>query len=355
MRVVDLADRYHLTTAEALDLCEAAGIRADSSDSDLDAAAVERWLALAEEQRRWRTATAVDDAARAAAEDQALPAELEPAGVDGMPNGNDFGPIPPAPWEVVAGAEGSVPAHDAPELVGRPGELDSGWGMPVSTGPTPQVSPYAAVALALAIISFVLPFLTALGALWMAWLAKVRIRASHGRLTGEKLATAAQIAAGIGIALWLGLLGVALVSDYQTSQNRGKVADLQVDTEVRQWNELTPGTCVRVPKADLSVPDWQAVRCDGPHEGEVIGTRTVSRPAGDPYPGRASFIPLATSECKALFESYVGIPYAASDLRLGVVFPTVGNWTAETDRTIACIVYRDRYDYINGSVQGTGR
>jgi hypothetical protein len=272
-----------------------------------------------------------------------------------MPEGNDFGPIPPAPWETPAGSPGAAPVHDAPLALGQPGDLEAGWGLASGPGPAPKVSIWAALALALGILSFVVPFVPALAAFWLAWLAKLRIRAHPERLTGEKLALAAQVAAAIGMVLWLGLLAAALYSDSQTDANRVKVADLQVDTSVRQWNELTPGTCVRVPKADLAVAEWQAVRCDAPHEGEVIATRNVARAAGDPYPGRASFIPLATDECKAAFATYVGVPYEASSVKLGVVFPTASNWNGATDRTIACIVYQDRYDYINGSLEGAKR
>ena len=128
-----------------------------------------------------------------------------------------------------------------------------------------------------------------------------------------------------------------------------------MDEGVIAWDELSPHQCLRVPRAEVGVRDWQRVSCAGPHEAEVFSVQTVNAADGRPYPGRGSFVPLAKEVCEPAFEQYVGIPYAQSSLRMGAAFPSQGNWTLENDRHLACIVFQENWDYVNGTLEGAKR
>lgn len=356
MRVVDLADRYHLTTVEALDLCLAAGITAEGSDTELDDEEAQRWIDLAEQQREWRQRNEQEHSQRvaagaAAAGAAAAASEGTPSlGIDGS---GDFGPIPPPPWEAAGAGESAMPAP-AP-LVRSGGNDLAGWGAAAPAQGQPQISPLAPAALAFGALSLIFPFVAGLIGFALGHVAKNRIRASRGQLTGERMATAGQVLSVIGIVVWSGLLAFAVYADYQHTQERGRFADLQVDEGIIQWDELAPRQCLRIPRAEISVQDWQRVSCASPHEAEVFSVQNVNRANGTSYPGRGSFVPLAKEVCEPAFETYVGVPYAQSSLRLGAAFPTVSNWINENDRHIACIVFQENWDYINGSLEGAQR
>ncbi len=358
MRVVDLADRYHLTTVEALDLCHAAGIPADGSDSELDDAQVRRWVELADEQRAWRQRNEGEQ--RAAG--RAAPTGAVAVGADGTPpeesalgidQSGDFGPIPPPPWETDEAADGDRPAP-APLVTSGQSDL-SGWGATTATRGEPQVSPLAPAALAFGALSLIFPFVAGLIGFALGHVAKDRVRRSGGRVTGERMAAAGQVLSVIGIVVWSVFLAYTAYTDYQHSQRTSAFADLQVDEGVLEWDELSPHQCLRVPRAEMGVRDWQRVSCASPHEAEVISVQSVNSAEGVAYPGRASFVPLAKEVCEPAFEKYVGVPYGQSSLRMGAAFPNLGNWTVENDRHVACVVFQENWDYINGTLEGAKR
>lgn len=331
MQLVELANEFHLTTADAIELCQAAGIDADSSATELTDTEADRWRDLAMRQRAWRESVAATEESVERENARAL-AE---AG-HGPPNRteSDFGPIPSAPWE-----PGAEPTALAPTL----------------TAPAqPQVSALAALTMALGVASLIFPFLTGLGALLLAPLAKDRVRRSKGQLTGKGLAVAGQVVAVVGLTLWLGALALALYHDHQVSTGP-LVADPQVDTGEISWDAIKPHDCVRIPRADLPVVQWQGIACDSPHESEVFATVKITNGTAEPYPGRDSLTPFATAECKKAFETYVGVPYDKSELKIGVYYPTGSNWTTYNDRTVGCIVYEDQYHLINGSLENAKR
>ena len=357
MRVVDLADRYHLTTVEALELCHAAGIAAEGSDTELDDDEADRWVELADQQREWRERNEQERLARVGTTSGRGPSAASAAG-DGAPSlgidgSGDFGPIPPPPWEAGGAAASNLPAA-APLVTGDRTEL-SGWGATAPSAGQPQISPLAPAALAFGTLSLIFPFVAGLIGFGLGHVAKNRIRASSGKLTGERMATAGQVLSVIGIILWSALLGYAFYTDYQHTQQRAQFTDLQVDEGVIQWNELAPHQCLRVPRAEVGVQDWQRVSCASPHEAEVFSVQTVNQANGSAYPGRASFVPLAKEVCEPAFAAYVGVPYAESSLRMGAAFPSISNWVAENDRHVACIAFQEDWDYINGSLEGAKR
>lgn len=222
-----------------------------------------------------------------------------------------------------------------------------------TNGRPAAVTPYAPGALALAIVSIAFPFIAGFGALALAWYAKDRIERSDGRLTGQNLATAAQVVAGIGIGLWTLLLAFTI---YQDIRSDAAPDDGQVETGQVAWDEIGPGQCVRIPRADLAVNNWTGLDCAEPHEAEVYAAEVIAPTTNpnEPYPGRASLIPGATRICEERFASYVGIPYPESELRIAVYFPSGSNWSVNNDRTIGCVVFREDYALIDGTLAQSG-
>jgi len=339
MQLVDLADEYELTTAEAIDICLAAGIPAETSETDLDGAQTSTWRNVAEQQRAWRLqAAAAKDAARQAAE----AARSQPS---------SFGPIPPVPWDH-AGRSTEPGISIAPQTTELgASDLDPDWGG-ASSG---QVSLYAAGALALAVVSLVFPFVPAILAIPIAVFARSQIEKSRGAVTGDKLAVAAMVVSGIGIALWLSLVGIALYNERQDQAAKNEVIDLQVDTRTITWDQLKVGDCVRLPHGDALVGDWQGVSCEAPHEGEVFASLKASTNSRAEFPGRGALYSASKDECVKEFERYVGVPYRESRLKVSAYFPTAENWIENGDRNFGCIVHEDGFGLVNGSLANAQR
>jgi Septum formation len=347
MQLVDLSDEYHLTTANALDLCFAAGIAADSSATELTDEQVARFRSLAEQQRSFAEKQRSMHAASIAASEAAAAREAEAF------SDAEFGPIPPAPWE--AGDANAVGGDATPnDQPSTPADLAAAW-QAVATPPVnPVVSLMATTALALGVISLVFPFATAIVAIGLAVAAKDRIRSSSGALTGERLATLALAISALGIAMWCLLLGVTMFRDWQ-QRNQPPFSDPQVDVGEISWANVKAGDCVRIPRVDVAVKSWQGVSCDGPHEGEVFFTMKLDNSFGSAFPGKPAIEPAVGTECKKQFEKYVGIDPRRSTLKIGVFYPTPLNWFDENDRNVGCIAYLNGYYLINGSLNDSRR
>ncbi len=346
MHLVDLADEFHLTTTDAVDLCLAAGIPAETSDAELNANEVVRFRDIAQQQKEWRDRAEAERLARA----ERVRPSADPAAASA------FGPIPPAPWEAGAGPGSAQGPARAPDSItaGAPPALAAGWGVDAGRGEgTPQVSIYAAAALGIGVVSLIFPFLPSVIAIVMALYAKGRIRQSRGALSGERLASAAIGVSALGIALWLGIFGAALWTQHQDQEAKARLVDIQVDRGTVAWNEIAPGMCVRVPRADVPVESWRGLDCTAPHEAEVFYRASVDTAKIMGYPGRDSFIPLAKQQCINAFSTYVGEPYTKSDLHIGVYFPSAYNWNTENDHSFGCIVFQDKYALINGSLKNS--
>jgi len=353
MQLVELADEYRLTTSEAIELCLAAGIPADASTFELNELQEQNWRELAGRQRAFKIEAEKERAAADRATHEAG------AGEPGAPS--SFGPIPPAPWEQSAAEAADAAVLTAPiphngTATSADTDLDPSWGAQTGTGPNaPQVSLYAAAALALSIVSLIFPFVPAILAIPMALYAKHQVRRSNGGLTGERLATAAIVVSAVGVVLWAAIIVVSFAHDYRAEYDRTHAPDLQQDTTTISWDQIGEGQCVRIPRADLPVDEWQGVACNAPHESEVFAKIKLNNGLGERWPGNVAFIALASDECQKAFATYVGVPYSQSELKIGAFFPTASNWTAEQDRTIGCIVYQDNYNLINGSLADANR
>jgi len=94
------------------------------------------------------------------------------------------------------------------------------------------------------------------------------------------------------------------------------------------------------------------VDCAGPHENEVIGSLDYASSGG--FPGDAALLSFATTNCLAMFESFVGISFQESSLDMLPIVPTQLSW-AKGDRSVVCVVLATDRSSLTGSVKGTAK
>lgn len=90
--------------------------------------------------------------------------------------------------------------------------------------------------------------------------------------------------------------------------------------------------------------------CADKHDLEVIAEIRI---AGEDYPGQAA-VDRRAERCFAEFRSFVGLPYADSELELYHYFPTERSWRLLGDRTIMCMVGHPARK-VSGTLEGSRR
>jgi hypothetical protein len=121
--------------------------------------------------------------------------------------------------------------------------------------------------------------------------------------------------------------------------------------------DLAVGDCFTAdPSDDGSGPlvtTAQIVDCSEPHLAEVILVADLPAAAGEPVPGIEERDDAAEDLCQPAFDSYVGIPLAATELGLLWLAPTEESWTDQDDREVACAVQSLDDEPLTGSVEGS--
>jgi hypothetical protein len=79
----------------------------------------------------------------------------------------------------------------------------------------------------------------------------------------------------------------------------------------------------------------RAVPCSQPHDLEVFA---VVRVEATSFPGDENIAAQADTDCRARFDSYVGMSFDDSTLDIFYYLPTAGTWSRMNDRTITCSV-----------------
>jgi hypothetical protein len=113
---------------------------------------------------------------------------------------------------------------------------------------------------------------------------------------------------------------------------------------------LTVGTCVNGlhEGATVTTSVTRPVDCAAPHENEVIAS--VDYTPDGAFPGEAALADFATTQCLAMFASYVGISFDQSTLDMLPIVPTQVSW-AKGDRSVACVVLATDRGPLTGSVR----
>jgi hypothetical protein len=116
-------------------------------------------------------------------------------------------------------------------------------------------------------------------------------------------------------------------------------------------NLLRVGDCVE-DQATLNSADVAAIPCGQPHVFELIGRFDVS---GSAFPGDAALDAQGEQRCTAaIFEDYIGVPYAQSEIYASGVAPSEETWSLG-DRTILCFAHTQALESTTGSVEGANR
>jgi hypothetical protein len=120
---------------------------------------------------------------------------------------------------------------------------------------------------------------------------------------------------------------------------------------------LVAGTCydeVLDPATDPPKHVILAADCAGPHDAEVFVRVDLPEPPGTPYPGDEALDRESYRLCLVQFQAYVGRLYATSALRVSLLRPVIGSWSAG-DRAVACSLYDEQLVPLVGSVRSSGR
>lgn len=411
LRVVDLADEFHLTTAQALDICDRARIPAADGATVIGPELAEQFRAVARDPgpaaasssaaAGWavpsRTLPGSDP--RAGGAPPAAPGRARPfdplPGLPGAPPTS--GPAgPPGQWGPPGqvgppgqpgpppGAPGPHPGgfpaaptfggHQPPPYTGAglgPGaQPPTAWGAypgaPGQPGPYPGVPTRPPTIETLAVVAFVLAFLPVvtmafgwaagflliLPALLVAKAAIDRIKARPYEKRGLGLARAAQIIAVVGMLAGWGLY-VLVRTGTVTKTPTQAVTDVVSGQDTTSYRDLQVGACIRTSLAGpaTDVRGVPVVACATPHDGEVFANHTLPDGA---YPGETAMRTQAARTCLPDFTAYTGSDVRATTLDFGIFYPLPSTW-AQGDRTVVCFVYSKDKAPLVGSVQGSGR
>jgi hypothetical protein len=199
----------------------------------------------------------------------------------------------------------------------------------------------ATAALVCGIAGLVLFFLLApaVVAVVLGAVAVARARATPGTGDGRGRATAGLVCGIIGVALFVGMVALAIVQDWG-------------DDEVAS-NDLEVGQCVEFDVTATEVSTLPVVDCDRAHQGEVF---FVGDPgfAGSDFPGDEAVARRAEDRCTGdAFEEYVGTRYLRSELEVSTIHPLESSWRLG-DRIVVCLAVRPDGGDLHRSIRGSG-
>lgn len=289
MRVVDLADELGLTTVATLDLCDRAGVAAESAADEL-----------------------TDDQAAAVRTAASTPPPPPAAGAP-LP------PPPPVPGAAMpppgygAPGYGPQPGYGAPPGYGpQPGYAPPPWAAP---RPAPGSSPLKIVAIVLGVL-FGIAFLCIIAITFLGTSASSRFDT------------------------------VAMSID--SSDNESPFDELD---SLNEFGNLGLGECFQLPSGD-TVLRVEERPCSSLHDAEVYAIQEHPAPADDPYPAAAELEAFALDACQGPFEEFVGRPYESSVLDIYFLYPLELRWTLIDDRMIICAAYDPSGEEIEGTLEG---
>jgi hypothetical protein len=149
---------------------------------------------------------------------------------------------------------------------------------------------------------------------------------------------------------------VAIVADWVGSQRDGFFGcALAQTTDAAGTRYATRTASMRSAAGELAATcavDGGYVPCDQPHNGEFVGTYTVT-PADAPF-DQAALNSAVLKGCGDAVRTYLGLPKEAqrADLTAGYVGPTTAQTWLGSDQTFAC--YAVSADRIRGTIRSLG-
>jgi hypothetical protein len=116
--------------------------------------------------------------------------------------------------------------------------------------------------------------------------------------------------------------------------------------------DLETGDCFDS-AAERTVEEVERIDCAAPHTYEVFAV--VEHPGGadDLYPGDEAIASFAGVQCRAEFETFIGLDYDSSELSIFYLHPSAETW-ATGDREVLCTVFSEDGP-LEGSMEGANR
>lgn len=149
---------------------------------------------------------------------------------------------------------------------------------------------------------------------------------------------------------WIPALVIALGVGFFTNARRDNDGALASGGTVAV-DDLRVGDCFNS-EGEGEVADVQGVPCTEAHEYEVFALAT--------YEGDGTFPPdeeldaIFMEVCEPAFESYVGAPYATSEIYGSMISPSEGSW-ATGDRSFTCLLFDIDDPALTESLAGAAR
>lgn len=285
MRVVDLADEFGTTTADTLELCERAGIRAADGGHDLTEAEVDAVRRLHD-----------------------LPPTAPPP--------SDSPPPPPPP-----GPPPGSPFADGTAAPPPPAGSRSGPG-----------SHTAVFALTASLLGLCIPIVPSVIGIVLGTLARRQARAAGNDRKVSGPATAAQVLGAFVLILWGGYFAWSFFSHRTTATLVDKT---EVTVYKTAFEEVKSTDCLVIQQAS-SVEELWVADCAGPHDAQVIGFTHMG------YLPTAGEEDVALEACDAE-ATRAGVP---KGVVVGVLVPSVGARTVDFHDGICIAHHPDRKPYV---------
>jgi hypothetical protein len=116
------------------------------------------------------------------------------------------------------------------------------------------------------------------------------------------------------------------------------------------WENLITTMCVR--DATTATDYLTVVDCRSPHAFEVMARTVLAGPKK--WPGDAAMDEPATTKCKPIFASYVGIQFDDSQLDLNYLTADMTGWN-QGDHILICVVLDSNNDHLTHSLHRARR
>lgn len=314
---MELADEFHLTTVEALEICDRLGIEAenlatDLSDEDADAFRDGARAGLAAPGAAPEPSSST--ASSSAPEPPSLAKQL------GLPAATAPPPGAPSPPAAAAPPPPSAPSPPTPNVSFVP----FGAPVPGAAPPPPPTPPKAP---------------------------KVSLR---DRLPGPVADNLPVVI--VGIVVLVGLVGYVIMSTSSTAPPKDPE-----ELGLENASQLTIDDCIDLPEG-TSIDDFPEIdlvpstSCSEPHDIELYSE--VRSYQGDimerrgEYPGTEQILADTLSECIARFEKEIGTPYREAQFEVVALAPTGAMWVDASDRVSLCGVMSLDGSKLEGSVKG---
>lgn len=93
------------------------------------------------------------------------------------------------------------------------------------------------------------------------------------------------------------------------------------------------GACTNTSDLQGQITEIPTVDCTEEHDAQVVGK--FDMPDGE-FPGDEGVSAAAEEDCRAAFESFVGISYDESTLQMRFIGPSEQTWDQANDREVIC-------------------